>query len=169
MLPSRMGAVPDGGIEGVEVARLLSDSVPVKESKEADDTFKVEGTVGEVVGVEVSRSLSDVDPVNESAWVANVRLQGRGHNPTMIEKANLPTIVGSLQHWHASVSSRLVSSMVCPTIARLPPLERSRSRRGCPLIVRGLGVEGRSRRRPMLPSRMRAQPDGCIERVEVAR
>ncbi len=82
---------------------------PVQESKEADDSFKVEGTVGEVVGVEVSRSLSDVDPVNGSSWVANVRLQGRGHNPTLIEKSNLPTIVGSLEHWHASVSSRLVS------------------------------------------------------------
>ncbi len=64
----------------------MSDSVPVQESKEADDTFKVEGTVGEVVSVEVSRSLSDVDPVNETSWVANVRLQGRGHNPKMQEK-----------------------------------------------------------------------------------
>ncbi len=126
MLPSRMRAQPEGGIEGVEVARRFSDSVPVKESKEADDTFKVAGTVGEVVGVEVSRSLSDVDPVNGSSWVANVRLQGRRHNPTMIEKSNLPTIVGSLQHWHASDSFRLVSSMVCPMMARLHPLERSR-------------------------------------------
>ncbi len=66
----------------------MSDSVPVKESKEADDTFKVEGTVGEVVGVEGSRSLSDADPVNGSSWGANNRLQGRGHNPTRIEKSN---------------------------------------------------------------------------------
>ncbi len=81
----------------------MSDSVPVKASKEADDTFKVEGTVGEVVGVEVSRSLSDVDPVNGAAGVGNVRLQGRGQNTTMVEKSNWPTIDGSMQHWHASV------------------------------------------------------------------
>ncbi len=84
----------------------MSDSVPVKELKETDDTYRVEGTVGEVVGVEVTRLLSENDPVNGSSWVANVCLQGRGHNPTIIEKSNLPTIVGSLQHWHASASSR---------------------------------------------------------------
>ncbi len=39
------GGPTGGGLEGVEVARRVSDPVPVKESKEADDTFRVEGTV----------------------------------------------------------------------------------------------------------------------------
>ncbi len=52
----------------------MSDSVPVKESTEADDTCKVDGTGGDVEGVAVSRSFSDVDPVNGSPGVAINRL-----------------------------------------------------------------------------------------------
>ncbi len=127
-----------GGLEGVEVARRLPDPVPVNESKEADDTFKVEGTVGGVEAVDVAHSVSCANPVNGSSWFANGRLQGRGQNPTGVERANLPFIVGSLRRRLASVSS-----MVCrPTMARLHPLEGSPSRRCFPLIVRRLFAQG---------------------------
>ncbi len=60
MLPSRMRAQP------VEVSKesKLPDLVPGNESKEADYTFKVEGTVGGVEAVDVAHSVSQA---NESS------------------------------------------------------------------------------------------------------
>ncbi len=134
-------------LEGVEVAPRSFDPVPVKESKDADHAFKDQGSVGGVEYVDVARSLSHAYPVKGLSWVANVRLQGKGHNPTGIGRANLPSIVGILQCRHASVSSRLVSprlvsSMLCPTMARRRPLGTSRRRRCFPLIVRRLFAQG---------------------------
>ncbi len=99
----------EGVVVGRTAARSLPDSFSDKVLWGAGDAFTVQGGTREGVKVvDVPRSLSDVYPVKGSSWLASVRLQGKGHNPTVIKRANFPSahpsIVGILRRWHASVS-----------------------------------------------------------------